>query len=337
MAEDEEPSLKEFINLPIVSWYEVGLQLGLKQFQLKRIQSTHANQPDFHVRCRSDVFQLWLESHPNPTYTDIHTALINCREKEAAQHVSELCAKVNQIPSSNPQSHCGPVCCAMTSAAIVIVAVIVGIVASMQEKNLPSSVGNTVTHLSASVPMTPSMIMVPTESTVTISHNEKRSTKELAKLIMTPGATGPEVVEACISKMANSEILGLPDDNGLMRRIAYVMSRDGKNMKSDGGIWQVSEFGFKDTKEDSAHYRLPSKWARINQAFGIDWPAVKRRDLEKPFYSALAARLYLSNFSERIPLANKIADQAWYWKYFYMRGSSGANEQDFVNAVAELD
>ena len=151
--------------------------------------------------------------------------------------------------------------------------------------------------------------------------------------MFTPGAVGPDVVKACVKKIAESKIL--PDDNGFMRRIAYVMSKDGTDMKSDGGIWQVSDIAFHDTMDTGAHYRLPSKYYKIRQAFpGIDWPSTTRQDLDKPFFSALAARLYLSNLKERIPNASRIEEQGQYWKAFYVRGA--ANEKKFVEAVAEL-
>lgn len=283
----KEPSLKELVSLPIVSWYEVGLRLGVKQFELKRIQSTHANRPDFHARCRSDMFQTWLDNHPNPTYNDVRTALINCREKEAVQEVN---AKIEQVPSGSPY---GTKSCVMVTGVVsfLLASVVFGIVAKTSDYNLlgrtTTSVGGTSTvgHLPASTPMTADVQTPPlnSEKHVPDTNAKRRTEDELERLIMTPGEIGPEVVEACIRKMTDSDIFELPDDNGLMRRIAYVMSRDGKSMKSDGGIWQITEFGFKDTKEDSAHYRLPSKWSRINRAFGIDWPAVKRRDLDKPF------------------------------------------------------
>ena len=168
----------------------------------------------------------------------------------------------------------------------------------------------------------------------TPSCDKPTSSSDLEKLMFTPGAVGPEVVKACVKKIAESKIL--PDDNGFMRRIAYVMSKDGTDMKSDGGIWQVSDFAFHDTMDTGAHYRLPSKYYKIRQAFpGIDWPSTTRQDLDKPFFSALAARLYLSNFKEPIPNANRIQEQAQYWKAFYMRGAS--NEKRFLEAVAELE
>lgn len=168
----------------------------------------------------------------------------------------------------------------------------------------------------------------------TPSCDKPTSSSDLEKLMFTPGAVGPDVVKACVKKIAESKIL--PDDNGFMRRIAYVMSKDGTDMKSDGGIWQVSGFAFHDTMDTGAHYRLPSKYYKIRQAFPrIDWPSTTRQDLDKPFFSALAARLYLSNFKEPIPNANRIEEQAYYWKAFYMRGA--ANEKRFLKAVAELE
>ena len=167
----------------------------------------------------------------------------------------------------------------------------------------------------------------------TPSCDKPTSSSDLEKLMFTPGAVGPDVVKACVKKIAESKIL--PDDNGFMRRIAYVMSKDGTDMKSDGGIWQVSGFAFHDTMDTGAHYRLPSKYYKIRQAFPrIDWPSTTRQDLDKPFFSALAARLYLSNLKERIPNASRIEEQAQYWKAFYVRGA--ANEKKFVEAVAEL-
>ena len=114
------------------------------------------------------------------------------------------------------------------------------------------------------------------------------------------------------------------------------MSKDGTDMKSDGGIMQVSDFAFHDTMDTGVHYRLPAsiiKSVRPSQG-QTGRPLYTRRDLDKPFFSALAARLYLSNLKERIPNASRIEEQAQYWKAFYVRGA--ANEKKFVEAVAEL-
>ncbi len=98
------------------------------------------------------------------------------------------------------------------------------------------------------------------------------------------------MVQHCIEKI-HSPVFGMLDDNDFMRRVADVMSDFGREMKY-GGIWQVSEIAFEDTKDTRAHRRLPGKYQRIYQAYRIDWEQVKYSDLIKPFYSALAARLY---------------------------------------------
>ena len=71
------------------------------------------------------------------------------------------------------------------------------------------------------------------------------------RLVHTAGAKGADVVEATLAKIASLKVF--PDDKGFMRRLAYVMSKDGESYawENDGGIWQVSEYAFKDTKNDN--------------------------------------------------------------------------------------
>ena len=45
----------------------------------------------------------------------------------------------------------------------------------------------------------------------------------------------------------------MPDDNEFMRRVAYVMSEFGRNMKDNGVIWQVTPMAFEDTMDTRAH------------------------------------------------------------------------------------
>jgi hypothetical protein len=145
---------------------------------------------------------------------------------------------------------------------------------------------------------------------------------------------GAKVVDLCIQKL---ESWNPKNNNDFLRRVAYVVSEFGKNVKitESGGIWQVSRTAFQDTLNTSAHGRLPYKYEKIWKLYKIDWKSVAYKDLDKPFYSALAARLYLSNFPESIPPAHKIEDQAEYWKFKYMRGSGDV--QQFIDKVKELD
>ena len=149
--------------------------------------------------------------------------------------------------------------------------------------------------------------------------------------ITTPYSSGPEVVDLCIEKL-KSPVFNMPDETDFMRRVAYVMSDFGREVKGTGGIWQLSMTAFEDTMDTRAHYRLPPKYKKIWKAFGIDWTLVKYDDLNKPFYSALAARLYLSNFPEYIP--HQVSEQAEYWKFKYMRGKG--DMQKFTEKVLKL-
>jgi len=63
----------------------------------------------------------------------------------------------------------------------------------------------------------------------------------------------------------------------------------------------MDTIGFQDTQQTSSHPGLVNKFARIQAAYGIDWVAVSWIDLKKPLYSAIAARLYLSNIPGAIP------------------------------------
>lgn len=54
--------------------------------------------------------------------------------------------------------------------------------------------------------------------------------------------------------------------------------------------FQVDEAVFNATKAAS----LSALWSRFSAAYGIDWLSVEWSDLNKPLYSALAARLALA-------------------------------------------
>ena len=115
------------------------------------------------------------------------------------------------------------------------------------------------------------------------------------------------------------------------------MSDFGRNTKNteSGGIWHVSYAAFQDTLNTIAYSRLVNKYEQIWKLYRIDWRSVNYKDLDKPLYSALAARLFLSNFPEYIPPAHQVEDQAEYWKFKYMRGSGDV--QHFIEKVKELD
>lgn len=158
--------------------------------------------------------------------------------------------------------------------------------------------------------------------------------EDLDTVIDTPQASGAEVVDACMEKLKSPKF-GMADVHQFMKRMAYVMSGFGTNIRQSGGIWQLSKFAFKDTQDHQSHWKLKGKYKRIYEAFKINWMSVTYRDLEKPFYSALAARLYLSNDPEEIP--QDVHEQAKYWKYNYMRGAGDGDVDYFIQKVEEME
>ena len=155
-----------------------------------------------------------------------------------------------------------------------------------------------------------------------------------------PGSSGTPVVHAAVAQIQQSGVF--PDDHSLLRRIAYVESRDGTHPDTyragyHGGIWQVDLIGFMDTQDTASHPGLHAKYQKIQEHFGIDWPTVQWMDLRKPLFSALAARLLLSNKSPSIPRASNLSGQAEYWKLHYNTQSGKGTVKNFIDDVKALE
>lgn len=155
-----------------------------------------------------------------------------------------------------------------------------------------------------------------------------------------PESSGSAVVQATVALIQNSGIF--PDDRQLLRRIAWVESKDGTDSRTyrqgyHGGIWQVDMVGFQDTLDTTAHPGLDAKFREIQQEFGIDWPSVQWEDLRKPLYSGLAARLFLSNVAESIPFASDVAGQASYWKTYYNTNLGAGTPEKFIEYILALE
>ena len=150
---------------------------------------------------------------------------------------------------------------------------------------------------------------------------------------LTPEASGKAVVKAVVSRIRQSGIF--PDDRSLLRRIAFVESKDGTDQQTyragyHGGIWQVDQIGFQDTQNTASN---ESKLA-VNEQFEIDWPSVSWMDLRKPLYSGLAARLRLSNYP--IPPASNIEQQGQYYYNTSNSTKAAGTVQKFVDDVQAL-
>ena len=156
---------------------------------------------------------------------------------------------------------------------------------------------------------------------------------------LTAGVSGSAVVHAVVRRIEDSNIF--PSDNQFLRRIAYVESKDGTDSGTyrsgyHGGIWQVDEVGFRDTQDTTSHPGLNVKFDKIQRKFGINWREVKWEDLRKPLYSGLAARLFLSNVLEGIPIASDIRAQGQYWKEHYNTDDGEGTVDKFVEDIEAL-
>ena len=155
-------------------------------------------------------------------------------------------------------------------------------------------------------------------------------------LTLVPDTNGTVIVQACIAKIQQSSIFSVSDQQ-LLRRIAYAETRDGTNSStysSNGGIWQVSEAKYNATKNTGSNTQLQQQVQGISTSFGISWSTTTWSDLRKPFYSALAARLYMQVITASIPLSSDISGQGTYWASYFT--SSGKSQSYFVTYVNQL-
>ena len=150
--------------------------------------------------------------------------------------------------------------------------------------------------------------------------------------ILQYGSNGTAVVLLSVAYVEQSAVF--PDDNGLLRRIAYVETRDGTQPSSAfENIWAVSQEALLRT-QTSDHSLLNVKRNIIALEFDIDWNEVEWDDLQRPLYSALAARLILFLAPERLPDSSDIPGQAQFWKQHY---NTNGSINDFIGRANELE
>ena len=74
-----------------MAWYDLGLQLGVENAELKMIQK---NNPRDLTTCRREMFEAWLRITPNPSYQRLVEALLAVGETNEADR---LCKKYSKI------------------------------------------------------------------------------------------------------------------------------------------------------------------------------------------------------------------------------------------------
>ena len=144
-------------------------------------------------------------------------------------------------------------------------------------------------------------------------------------------ATGSAVVLHAIGSLQQSGVF--ENDNEMLRRIAYVETRDGK-LANDGGIWAVRENKFMQIQNSDSNIQLQEKIIQIQNNFGINWRSMQWRDLHiMPLYSAIAARLVLYLTPRDIPPANDLKVQARFWVQNY---NPEGDKDEFVRVSSAL-
>ena len=105
----------------------------------------------------------------------------------------------------------------------------------------------------------------------------------------------------------------------------------------NGGIWQVDETIFDETQNEVDHPELTNIYSRVFGAFGVNWTAeIQWVDLRRPFFSALAARIYFEIVDEDIPNIGDLESQGQYWKRHF-NSNPEDTVQNFVNDVDALE
>ncbi|KAL8561175.1 hypothetical protein ACOMHN_029246 [Nucella lapillus] len=136
------------------------------------------------------------------------------------------------------------------------------------------------------------------------------------------GGRGSAMVEAVLAELHDACIY--PEDQLLLRRIAYVETGDGTNPATcgtagyDGGIW----------KTESAS--LSYQYSLVRSKLGIDWSTVTWADMRKPLYSALAAAMLLTLEGAPMNVPVAVDMQANYWLTHYRKGQTTHTVQNFV-------
>ena len=128
---------------------------------------------------------------------------------------------------------------------------------------------------------------------------------------MIPGAEGTDVVDACIQKITQQNVF--PYDQQLLRRILFAESGYIDTNINVGGLWQLSPWRLAMTKLLISHELLEE----IQLFYGIKWSSVEMEDLAAPFYSALAARIFIEVKKIDIPLSSDLEKQGEFWSTQY--------------------
>ena len=77
------PELKDLDLLELVNWQGVGLQLGIKDYDLQKIELDYQRHDDR----KREMFRTWFRTSTTPNYPDLLKALEAVGEKRAVQQL----------------------------------------------------------------------------------------------------------------------------------------------------------------------------------------------------------------------------------------------------------
>ena len=86
-----KPELKDLVLVQTTKWYNLGLQLGIKDTELDVIEENNSKDVD---TCKRKMFKAWLRITPSPSYQQLVEALLAVGEISEADH---LCKKYGEI------------------------------------------------------------------------------------------------------------------------------------------------------------------------------------------------------------------------------------------------
>ena len=91
-------------------WYDIGLELGIKDNKLNEIKANNAGKPDYSICCARDMFYFWITgiTEGEPTYEKLAIALSALgMRKIAATILRKKCSKFTTtiMPAFGPTVH----------------------------------------------------------------------------------------------------------------------------------------------------------------------------------------------------------------------------------------
>ena len=78
-----KPSIRELRQLPVTNWYNLGLQLKVREKELERIQSKYRDEK----LCRTKMFGVWRREDDDPSYEKLLLALVSIGRRDLVEYI----------------------------------------------------------------------------------------------------------------------------------------------------------------------------------------------------------------------------------------------------------